>query len=71
MANRGCGFKNSTGRETFPKNHLSDMIVVDALLNRDTGESLKGIPCEKDWLLFTIRQRSENIQPLRFRTAQR
>jgi hypothetical protein len=53
----------------FPKNHPSDMIVVDALLNRDTGESLKGIPCEKGWLLFTIRQRSENIQPLRFRTT--
>lgn len=53
----------------FPKDAPSDVTVVDELINRDPNESLTGIPCEKDWLLFTIRARSEKIQPLRIRTT--
>jgi hypothetical protein len=51
----------------FPKDRPADMVVVDELLNRDAGESLEGIPCGRDWLLFTVGRRSEGIQPLRFR----
>jgi hypothetical protein len=53
----------------FPKDRPSDVVVLNALLNRDPKEPLEGIPCEKDWLLFTIRHRAEKIQPLRFRTT--
>ncbi|MBL7041409.1 MAG: hypothetical protein ISR77_22425 [Pirellulaceae bacterium] len=38
--------------------------MVDELVNQDPKESLKGIPCGKQWLLFTIRKRSEKIQRL-------
>jgi len=53
----------------YPKDSPSDVVVVDALLNRDSSESLEGIPCDKDWLLFSVRERSHEIQPLRFRTT--
>jgi len=53
----------------FPKDSPADVVVVDELVNRDPGESLKGIPCGKDWLLFTIRTRSDKIRPLRIRTT--
>ena len=53
----------------FPKDCPSDVVVVDELINKDPTESLKGIPCDKDWLLFTIRKRSEKIRPLRIRTT--
>lgn len=53
----------------FPKDRPSDIVVVDELINRNPKESLKAIPCEKDWLLFTILKRSEKIQPLRVRTT--
>ena len=53
----------------FPKNRPSDVVVLGELINRDPSESLNGIPCGKDWLLFTIRKRSKRIQPLRIRTT--
>lgn len=53
----------------FPKDRPSDVVVVGELINRDPDESLQGIPCGKDWLLFTIQNRSESIQPLRIRTT--
>ncbi len=53
----------------FPKDCPSDVVVVGELINRTPNESLQGIPCGKDWLLFTVRKRSENIQPLRIRTS--
>lgn len=53
----------------FPKDLPSEIVVVDTLLNVDPKESLKGIPCGKDWLLFTVGRRSEKIQPLRIRTT--
>ncbi len=30
---------------------------------------MQRIPCEKDWLLFTVERASQEIQPLRFRTT--
>jgi len=53
----------------FPKNNPSDVIEVDALLNEDRGESIdRVIPSNIDWLVFSIKQRSPHIQPLKFRT---
>lgn len=52
----------------FPKNNPDDVVVVDRLINEDPEESLENIPPEKDWLIFTIQERSKNIQPLKFRT---
>jgi len=51
----------------FPKDRPTDVVVVDKLLNRDPKESIKRIPCGKDWLLFTVAKRSKKILPLRFR----
>jgi len=52
----------------FPKNNPADIVVVDSLLNADSTEALGRIPSHRDWLLFTIKQKSKNIKPLRFRT---
>ena len=52
----------------FPKNNPADVVVVDALLNEDPEEAIdRLIPSTVDWLLFSIKSRSENIQPLKFR----
>ncbi|MHC4126692.1 MAG: S1 family peptidase [Planctomycetota bacterium] len=53
----------------FPKDRPSEVVVVGDLINRDPQEPLQRIPCEKDWLLFTVKRTSEEIQPLRFRTT--
>ncbi|MHC4516350.1 MAG: S1 family peptidase [Planctomycetota bacterium] len=53
----------------FPKDRPSEVVVVNELVNKDSKESLKRILCGKDWLLFTVRQRSDKIQPLRIRTT--
>jgi hypothetical protein len=53
----------------FPKNNPDDVVVVDTLLNENQDEPLEEIPPARDWLLFTVKSRSESIQPLRFRTA--
>lgn len=53
----------------YPKNNPADSVVVDALINEDPGESIdRAIPSDIDWLLFFIKSRSNNIQPLKFRT---
>jgi len=51
----------------FPKNNPDDVVVVDKLINENPEEPLEQIPPESDWLLFTIKERSQNIQPLKFR----
>ena len=51
----------------FPKNNPDDVVIVDKLINEKPEEPLERIPSEIDWLLFTIKQRSPNIQPLKFR----
>jgi hypothetical protein len=53
----------------FPKNNPDDVIIVDKLINENPEETLEQIPSERDWLLFTIKQRSLNIQPLKFRSG--
>ena len=52
----------------FPKDNPDDAVVVDELINENPDEPLEKIPSERDWLLFTVKERSENIQPLRFRS---
>jgi hypothetical protein len=51
----------------FPKNNPGDAVVLDKLINENPKEPLERIPPERDWLLFTIKVRSRNIQPLKFR----
>lgn len=53
----------------FPKSNPEDVVVVDKLINENPEEPLEHIPPEKDWLLFTIKERSQNIQPLKFRSS--
>jgi hypothetical protein len=53
----------------FPKNDPSRVTVVGELINEDTEESLERIPSGKDWLLLTVRERAEGVQPLRFRST--
>jgi hypothetical protein len=52
----------------FPKNNPADVVVADSLLNADSTEALPRIPSQRDWLLFSIKQKSKNIKPLKFRT---
>jgi len=67
---RTVSFKNSLKLwKMFPKNNPDDLVVVDKLINENHEESLEQIPPGMDWLLFTIKTRSQNIQPLRFRTS--
>ncbi len=51
----------------FPKDNPQDVVVVDKLINEDKDEVLGEAPTAHDWILFTIKEKSENIQPLRFR----
>jgi len=51
----------------FPKNNPANVVVVDSLLNADSTEPIGRIPSHRDWLLFSIRQKSRNIWPLRLR----
>jgi hypothetical protein len=51
----------------LPKNNPKDVVVVDRLINEDEKESLEKIPAEQDWLLFTVKERSGNIQVLKLR----
>lgn len=53
----------------FPKNNPDDVVVVDKLINENPEEPLEQIPPERDWLLFTIKEKSQNIQPLKFRSG--
>ena len=50
-----------------PKTNLKDSVVIDQLVNRDTAEILNGSEStilQRDWILFTTRYVSPNIQPL-------
>jgi hypothetical protein len=50
-----------------PKTNLKDSVVIDQLINHDTAEILSGPEStimERDWILFTTRYVSPNIQPL-------
>jgi len=52
----------------FPKDNPDDLVVVDKLINEDKGEVLGEAPVGQDWLLFTLKKRSPDIQPLRLRS---
>jgi hypothetical protein len=67
---KAVSFNNSLKLwKMFPKNNPDDVVVVDKLINENPEEPLEPMPSERDWLLFTIKESSENIQPLRFRSA--
>jgi hypothetical protein len=51
----------------FPKDAPSRVVVLGKLINEDRDEPLEKIPSARDWLLFTVRERAEGIQPLRLR----
>jgi len=51
----------------YPKDAPSSLVVVGDLLNENPDESLEGIPIGRDWLLFAVRERPPDIQPLRLR----
>jgi len=53
----------------FPKDSPGDLVVIDRLINENAREPLERIPSSRDWLLFTIRERSEAVQPLRLRST--
>jgi hypothetical protein len=53
----------------FPKDNPADAVVIGKMINANPEESLDRVPTETDWLLFTVRERSPNIQPLRFRSG--
>jgi hypothetical protein len=51
----------------FPKDNPDDVVVVGELINENTDESIDKVPAAQDWLLFSIKERSENIVPLSLR----
>jgi len=53
----------------FPKDDPAIVVVVDELLNEDEEESLRDFPSGEDWLLFTLREVPEDVQPLRLRST--
>ncbi len=53
----------------FPKDNENDEVVIDQLINKDENEPIEDVPPEVDWVLFSIKSKSKNIQPLRFRNA--
>ena len=52
----------------FPKNNPDDAVIIDKLINENIDEPiLEVIPPNIDWLLFSVKEKSKNIQPLLFR----
>ncbi|MDH3626486.1 MAG: serine protease [Acidobacteriota bacterium] len=55
--------------EMFLKDAPTEATVIGALINEDADESLDNIRTARDWLLFTVRNPSDNVTPLRLRTT--
>lgn len=53
----------------FPKDNKNDEVVIDQLINEDENEPIEDVPPEVDWVLFSIRTKSKNIQPVKFRNT--
>jgi len=53
----------------FPKDSPGDAVVIDELVNEDPKEPLERIPSSRDWLLFTLRETTDAVQPLRLRST--
>jgi len=53
----------------YPKNNPADSVIVDKLINENADDAIdRPIASKVDWLLFSIKKKSNNIQPLKFRT---
>jgi hypothetical protein len=48
-----------------PKNNPDDVVVVGELINEGASEAIDRIPSPRDWLLFKVKEKSLNIQPLK------
>jgi hypothetical protein len=55
--------------QAFPKDHPEDVVVFDRLVNEDPHESIEAIPAKRDWLLFTVEERSPRIHVLELRES--
>lgn len=55
--------------EMFPKDAPLEVTVIGELINEDPQESLERIRTDRDWILFTIEQLSDDVEPLRLRTT--
>ena len=55
--------------EMHPKNNMSDNVILGEIINENPEESIEKIPVDKDWLLLRVKQKSNNIVPLRFRES--
>jgi hypothetical protein len=53
----------------FPKDSPDDVVVIDALVNEDPQEPLEEFPSSRDWLLFSLRESTPAVQPLRLRST--
>jgi len=53
----------------YPKDNSGDVVVIDSLINENEGEPIDNIPSKTDWLLFSVKAKSPNIQPLKFRDS--
>jgi hypothetical protein len=63
-------FRNTLEQwKMFPKDNPQDVVIVDALINENDGEPIDNIPSVTDWLLFSVRAKSTNLLPLKFRSA--
>jgi hypothetical protein len=63
-------FRNSlTVWKMYPKDNRNDEVIVDTILNENDEESINDVPSHKDWILFSLKTKSKNIQPLTIRTA--
>jgi hypothetical protein len=40
-------------------------VVIDRLVNEEPNERLERIPSSRDWLLFTLRETTDAVRPLR------
>jgi hypothetical protein len=55
--------------KAFPKDRPEDVVLFDRLINGDPDEPIDRIPADRDWLLFTVAERSGNIRPLELRNT--
>ena len=53
----------------FPKDDPSRITVVGELINENDDEPLEGGPAARDWLLLTVAEIADGIQPLRLRST--
>lgn len=51
----------------YPKNRKSEKIVVDQLINEDTSEIINKNILQSDCLVFSIKNKSDQIKPLKIR----